>query len=30
LSNVSQGLTKVSLIKGSALLIARPHDFSGV
>ncbi|MEO9457703.1 MAG: thiamine diphosphokinase [Lentilitoribacter sp.] len=30
LSNVSQGLTKVSLTKGSALLIARPHDFSGV
>jgi thiamine pyrophosphokinase len=30
LSNVSQGLTKVSLIKGSALVIARPHDFSGV
>lgn len=30
LSNISKGQTKVSLGEGSAVFIARPHDFSGV
>lgn len=30
LSNISKGHTKVSLIEGRAVFIARPHDFSGV
>lgn len=30
LSNISKGQTKVTLIEGRAVLIARPHDFSGV
>lgn len=30
LSNISKGQTKISLVEGRAVLIARPHDFSGV
>lgn len=29
LSNVSQGLVKINLQKGTAFLLARPYDFSG-